>query len=104
MIMIGAYSRIDREKGLQCTLTKEFMLSEILSKPCFYCEDADSPIGCDRIDNRLGHTPENVVPCCALCNRARGDRFTHAEMVELGKTMRMIKLRRRALESCRPSR
>ena len=97
MVLVNAYGRLDREKDMRCTLTKEFMLSKILSKPCFYCDDAESPIGCDRIDNRLGHTPENVVPCCALCNRARGDRFSHTEMIELGKTMREIKLRRRAV-------
>lgn len=27
--------------------------------------------GVDRVDNALGYTPENVVPCCSVCNRAK---------------------------------
>lgn len=27
--------------------------------------------GVDRIDNTKGYTPENVVPCCEICNRAK---------------------------------
>ena len=30
--------------------------------------------GLDRVDNKLPHTPENCVPCCAKCNTAKNDR------------------------------
>jgi hypothetical protein len=29
--------------------------------------------GVDRVDNTLGYTPDNVVPCCKYCNRAKLD-------------------------------
>lgn len=29
--------------------------------------------GIDRIDNTQGYTKRNVVPCCKVCNRAKGD-------------------------------
>lgn len=27
----------------------------------------------DRIDNKMGHTKENVLPACIRCNNLRGD-------------------------------
>lgn len=29
--------------------------------------------GIDRIDSSLGHEPGNVLPCCGICNRMKGD-------------------------------
>jgi len=29
--------------------------------------------GVDRLNSSLGYTPENVVPCCVKCNRAKSD-------------------------------
>jgi hypothetical protein len=34
--------------------------------------------GVDRIDSSIGYLPENVVPCCGLCNWMKGDQ-TQAE-------------------------
>lgn len=27
--------------------------------------------GIDRVDNTRGYDPDNVVPCCRVCNRAK---------------------------------
>lgn len=47
----------------------------LIDSPCHYC--GISPAGgIDRIDNWSGYTdrdPENVVPCCTICNRAKRD-------------------------------
>ena len=51
---------------------------------CFYCGQVPSRVrhdhdlcasyvynGVDRVDTQKGYTPDNVVPCCAVCNRAK---------------------------------
>ena len=57
-----------------------------LSKaPCYYCneppmrvlQDEATPLkirinGLDRLDNEHGYSPDNVVPCCPICNDAKG--------------------------------
>lgn len=68
--LITAYKSSDKRYNRgECTLTAEWIVEKIFSQPCHYCGRTDwSKIGCDRIDNSLPHTPENVVPCCAECN------------------------------------
>lgn len=56
----------------ECTLTAQWIIDNIFNKPCHYCGETDwRKMGCDRIDNSLPHTPENVVPCCLHCNNKR---------------------------------
>jgi 5-methylcytosine-specific restriction endonuclease McrA len=42
-----------------------------------YLQDVDLGIfiynGLDRIDSSLAHNIDNVIPCCTLCNRAKGN-------------------------------
>jgi hypothetical protein len=57
---------------------------------CYYCGTKPSAIiynsngngrsatpyiynGVDRVDSSKGYTPDNVVPCCKQCNRAKMD-------------------------------
>ena len=66
---------------------------KITSSTCYYCNGRLPEVGTglDRIDNSLGYTKENVVPCCTLCNITRQDNFTHEEMKsELGPTIKRI--------------
>lgn len=37
-------------------------------KPCHYCDAEIATIGLDRVDNAVGYTIDNVVPCCKYCN------------------------------------
>lgn len=39
----------------------------------------------DRIDNKLPYTKDNCVVCCKRCNWGRGDSFSYAEWVQIGK-------------------
>lgn len=87
--MISAYRCKDKKKGLETDLDIDFML-ELSAKPCIYCGDTEL-IGADRIDNNCGHTKENVVPCCYMCNTARNNNFSFEEMIILGKTIKQIK-------------
>lgn len=42
------------------------------SKPCYYCNE--KTIGwLDRRDNSRGYEPDNVVPCCRICNKMKSD-------------------------------
>lgn len=56
----------------KCTLTAQWIIENIFPKHCFYCDETGWEImGCDRINNDLPHTPDNVVPCCGKCNNKR---------------------------------
>lgn len=88
--MLKAYARVDKAKAQECDLTQDFLLKHIICKPCTYCGDTER-VGCDRVNNRLPHIKANVVPCCPDCNVARGDNFSHEEMLLLGKTIAAIK-------------
>lgn len=79
-----AYQRTD-----SCNLTTAEVL-ELISQPCYHCGTTEENIGLDRIDNRLGHDRGNVVPSCAPCNFARGDRFTFEEMKIIGAVIRKV--------------
>ena len=35
---------------------------------CTYCNDKIKGIGIDRLDNSIGYTKDNCVPCCSTCN------------------------------------
>ncbi len=90
---LGSYKYYDKKKGLDFNLTIDWFIENIFIKPCFYCQELGTN-GCDRIDNKLGHIKTNVVPCCDVCNTTRMDNFTHEEMIELGKVIQLIKLKR----------
>jgi len=92
--MICAYRKADRKKGQTCDLDRQFILTEVFKNECFYCGDKNN-IGCDRIDNNLGHIKSNVVPCCRDCNTSRMDNFTHDEMKIIGMAIRIVKDRRK---------
>lgn len=68
--LLGAYKTSDKKSGRgECTLTAKWIVENIFSKPCAHCGENDwHNIGCNRIDNDLPHTPDNVEPCCFTCN------------------------------------
>lgn len=69
----------------ECTLTAEWIVDNIFSKPCHYCGESDwTKIGCDRIDSSLPHTQDNVVPCCKSCNDKKG-RKEYNEFIKIIK-------------------
>lgn len=73
--ILGRYKISDKNKGLLCTITPEFIETEIFTKSCVYCGESDwKKLGCDRIDNNKGHTPDNVVCSCGECNNDRNRR------------------------------
>lgn len=92
--LICSYRKTDRKKEQICDLDREFILTEIFNKSCTYCKSTEN-IGCDRINNNLGHLKTNVVPCCRICNTTRMNNFSHEEMFLLGEVIQKInKLRK----------
>lgn len=77
------YDRNDKKYNRgKCTLTPIWIVDNIFPMPCHYCGAMGWEImGCDRVDNSKPHTPDNVVPCCAECNRKRGSK-SYEEFVE----------------------
>ena len=74
--LISTYRQRDKNANRgECTLTTEWVMENIFTKPCHYCgKEGWDVIGCDRIDNSRPHTPDNVVPCCAECNKKRSSK------------------------------
>lgn len=68
--LITAYRQSDKlYKRGEGDLTAEWIVENILSKPCHYCGETDwHKLGCDRVDNSKPHTKDNVVACCKECN------------------------------------
>ena len=92
--MISSYRNNDKANGTElCDIDIEWMVENILTKPCVYCGDTQR-IGCDRIDNSKGHTKDNVVPCCIECNTARNNYFTYDEMRKIGRAIAEVKAAR----------
>ena len=67
-----SYRACARKKGFCYDLSKEEFMS-LWQKPCYYCGDAISTIGIDRVDSSIGYTISNVVPCCRFCNVGKLD-------------------------------
>lgn len=74
-----------RNRGLSWGLTRDDF-KRLTSLDCHYCGTAPALIhrvsptsgeyvynGLDRVDNTIGYTPANVVPCCQMCNFAKRD-------------------------------
>ena len=77
-IILG-YKRHAEAKGREFSLTYE-QVKEIIEKPCTYCGVSHSNKkrdyvynGMDRYDNAKGYIYGNVLPCCIICNRAKGN-------------------------------
>lgn len=90
------YRDLDKRAGMHFDLTPEWFKQYIEDKPCFYCGTTDEPIGCDRIDNGLGHTKSNCVPCCKTCNKVRNNLFSVEEMRRIGAVIADIRRTRSA--------
>lgn len=81
--MVSSYKSSDKKKGLNCGIDIKFMMEEIFGKKCTYCGTYKN-VGCDRIDNSIGHTPDNIIPACYTCNTIRRDIFSVDEMKKIG--------------------
>jgi len=83
--LFSSYKRDATKRGHSFELPKRYF-SYLIRHPCGYCGRPPSNYtagtvrnnggitfsGVDRIDNEVGYTKDNCVPCCTWCNRAKG--------------------------------
>lgn len=69
--LVGTYKQEDNKYNRgECTLTADWIIEHIFTQPCAHCGKTGwKIIGCNRLNNSLPHTPDNVEPCCAECNK-----------------------------------
>lgn len=69
--LLDMYKISDKRMGRgEGDLTPEWIVDYIFSKPCAHCGKTRwKVIGCNRLNNALPHTKENVEPCCEDCNK-----------------------------------
>jgi len=107
MIMSELQKTKDKYRAYKATDKKfnrgapDFTLDEFLNRlsnaKCVYCGTTEK-LGLDRIDNSKGHTLENTLPCCELCNRVRGNSFTVKEMKLIGIAIKVVRKLRKGLD------
>lgn len=83
-----------RDRNLDFLLTRE-EFQTLIDQDCFYC--GAKPVlrkvgdrlkhdiyanGIDRVDNKVGYTLDNCVPCCKICNKAKLD-FSQEEFISM---------------------
>ena len=93
-VLLGGMKNNAKKRHLKWDLS-DSKVEELITQPCFYCGalprkhdglnkklNGDFPSnGLDRINSKRGYTEDNVVPCCADCNRAKG-RLTISEFIQ----------------------
>jgi hypothetical protein len=65
-----AYAHRDTKFGF--VTVEKYKAIGLMMQPCFYCGETHAK-GLDRKDSNLGHSEDNVVPCCEKCNIILGD-------------------------------
>ncbi len=83
--LYNQYKNKAKKRNLEFLLTKEELI-QISNKNCYYCGVSPSQImnkkyeigsyiynGIDRVNNSIGYTKDNCVPCCKQCNRSKSD-------------------------------
>ena len=67
--ILSSYKSNARARNIEFELTLKD-IQEYTSQNCFYCGDPNS-CGIDRVDSSKNYEKENLVPCCAICNRMK---------------------------------
>jgi hypothetical protein len=89
-MVFNNYRNHAKRRGMAFDLTFE-AVKTLIALPCHYCGSSPSNTwanyadtflcksvnfaysGVDRVDSTKGYMKDNVVPCCAICNRAKSD-------------------------------
>lgn len=68
--LLNSYNHKDEKQNRgKGNLTSKWIVEHIFSQPCAHCGKIGwDVIGCNRLNNDLPHTKDNVEPCCKECN------------------------------------
>lgn len=77
---MSEYKQNAKKRNIMFKLSHDEFKS-VVSRPCRYC-GINANIGVDRLDNSVGYTYQNSVPCCEKCNYAKRD-MTESEFLSL---------------------
>lgn len=82
-----------RQKNFDLTLEQ---FQELCDQQCHYCSNelgtkTKTLGGFDRINNSLGYTIDNVIPCCSTCNILRGSNLTQEETFAAVKAILLLR-------------
>jgi hypothetical protein len=67
---IRSYRNHAKAKGIPFELSDDDFKT-FYFRDCHYCGGKIERVGIDRVDNEIGYTKDNTVPCCELCNRMK---------------------------------
>lgn len=97
------YRGNSRRKNIFFELTKE-QVTNICKENCYYCGRPPHKSnvkrghygvynynGIDRKNHAKGYTMDNIVPCCAECNRIRSSNLTMEEMKIIATTLKKFR-------------
>lgn len=83
--VLNSYKQRAKYASLDWSLTTE-EFNKLIIDNCSYCGQSPSNImknahnngnftynGIDRVNNQLGYIQNNVISCCTICNRAKGE-------------------------------
>lgn len=68
----GNYQRSANRRGIKFDICVEDF-SKFYQVPCYYCGIIFNTVGIDRVNNNEGYVLSNLVSCCKICNRAKGN-------------------------------
>ena len=90
--LLNSYRQSDRKANRgECTLTTEWIVENIFSKPCVHCGKVGwDIIGCNRVDDTKPHTKDNVEPCCFECNRKCNYKHRKQQTIQRKKGFRKL--------------
>ncbi len=71
---------------------KQFM--NFWQQPCSYCGSPIKTIGLDRVNTKKGYISNNIVSCCAMCNRMKLDHTVNAFMKQCENIIKYTKEQR----------
>ena len=74
---------VAKREEIEWTISEEEYSDLLLNWECYYCSSMNTPksgIGLDIVDETLGYTLNNVVPCCQRCRRIKGNDLTQNEV------------------------
>ena len=101
--MFRSYKYHAKKRGYDFLLNKE-EFKNITKKNCYFCGEEPREVrndknsnglyvgnGIDRLDNTLGYSVENCVPCCGECNRAKLGRTENEYIDHIKRVYKFLK-------------